>query len=177
MTVDPENPDTPTGGLPIRHIARALVFDPADRLLLIEYESVWGAERGPRTFHFMPGGGLEPGETHEEACRRELGEEIGVEDAEIGPLIATCDGPFHLFNKSRDARERYFAVRLPDDRIDTRRLAETEDNPVLGTRWWTLDELAATREHIEPAGLAALARRIVRGDMPQTPVRLVWHAT
>ncbi len=162
----------------IRHIARALVFDPQGRLLLIEY--AYSRRSDPvhpsiRSFWFMPGGGLEAGENHEEACRRELSEEIGVRDARIGPLVATCDGPFHLFETSRDARERYFLVRLDDDRIDTRRLAETEDNPVRGTRWWTIDALRASRERIEPAGLAALAERILRGDLPDSPVRLDWH--
>ncbi|GJE54948.1 NUDIX hydrolase [Methylobacterium thuringiense] len=163
--------------LTIRHIARALVFDPANRLLLIEYEAVRPAPANPeaKNFWFMPGGGLEPGETHEEACRRELGEEIGVHDAAIGPQVALCDGPFHLFDKSRDARERYFVVRLPDDRIDTHMLAETEDNPVIGTRWWPLDELATTDARIEPAGLTDLACRIARGEVPETPETLMWR--
>ncbi|WP_232630621.1 NUDIX hydrolase [Methylobacterium sp. Leaf118] len=164
--------------LTIRDIARALVFDPAGRLLLIEYESVRPIDpQQPeaRGFWFMPGGGLEPGESHEEACRRELSEEIGVTDVTLGPLVAVCDGPFHLFRTSRFARERYFVVHLPDDRIDTHRLAETEDNPVRGTRWWCLDALAASAERIEPAGLAALAQQIVSGNVPATPVRLNWR--
>ena len=170
--------DLPPSAPPLRHVARALVFDPADRLLLIAYEAVRPidpARPEDRTFWFMPGGGLEPGEGHVEACRRELAEEIGVEDAEIGPEVGRCDGPFHLFKTSRDARERYFLVRLPDDRIDTRRLAETEDNPVLGTRWWTVTELEASRARIEPAGLAGLARRLVAGDIPTSPVTLSWR--
>lgn len=165
--------------LPRRHIARALVFDPSDRLLLIEYESIRPINPdGPneRGFWFMPGGGLEPGESHEEACRRELDEEIGVADVVIGPLVGTCDGPFHLFRSPRFAHERYFVVRLADDRIDTARLAETEDNPVRGVRWWTLGELDATSERIEPKGLADLAGRILRGDSPVVPVALHWHS-
>lgn len=164
--------------IPIRHIARALVFDPQNRLLLIEYayaRRVPPVQTAIRSFWFMPGGGLEAGESHEEACRRELSEEIGVHDAPIGPFVATCNGPFHLFEASRDARERYFLVRLTDDRIDTHRLAETEDNPVLGTRWWTLDALRNSRERIEPAGLVTLVERIVRGKVPDAPVRLDWH--
>lgn len=172
------NEPVSAAAIPIRYIARALVFDPQDRLLLIEYaytRRVEPLQTVIGSFWFMPGGGLEKGESHEEACRRELSEEIGVHDAPLGALVATCDGPFHLFEASRDARERYFLVRLDDDRIDTRRLAETEDNPVLGTRWWTLDALRNSRERIEPAGLVALAERIVRGEVPDTPVRLDWH--
>ncbi|KQT99197.1 NUDIX hydrolase [Methylobacterium sp. Leaf469] len=181
MTAPTSAPSAPdTVHPPVREVARALVFDPAGRLLLIAYESVRPidpANPDDRTFWFMPGGGLEPGESHVEACRRELEEEIGVADAPIGPQVAGCDGPFHLFRTSRDARERYFVVRLPDDRIDTRRLAETEDNPVLGTRWWTLDELDATSERIEPAGLARVARAVLGGTLPATPVALNWHGT
>lgn len=163
---------------PVRDVARALVFDPDDRLLLIAYESVRPidpAQPDARTFWFMPGGGLEPGETHVEACRRELSEEIGVADAEVGPQVASCDGPFHLFKTSRFARERYFLVRLPNAEIDTGQLAETEDNPVLGTRWWSLDELAASEERIEPAGLAQVARDIIHGTIPAAPFVLEWH--
>lgn len=166
--------------LPHRDVARALVFDPDGRLLLIEYESVRPIDPhdpGACGFWFMPGGGIEPGETPVEACRRELSEEIGVPDAEIGPLVGTCDGPFHLFRTSRFAHERYFVVRLPDACIDTARLAETEDNPVRGVRWWTLEELDATAERIEPDGLADLARRILTGRIPVTPIALHWHRT
>ena len=170
-------PSGGAGGLPRRDIARALVFDPADRLFLIAYEAardVDPARPGDRAFWFMPGGGLEAGETHEAACRRELEEEIGVRDVALGPQVAWCDGTFTLFPKGRDARERYFVVRLSDDRVDTARLAETEDNPILDARWWSLDDLAALPQRVEPAGLVALARRIVAGDVPPEPVRLTW---
>lgn len=166
--------------IPFRDIARALVFDPQDRLLLIAYEASRPVNPGvsdARTFWFMPGGGLEPGEDHVSACRRELEEEIGVPEAAIGPQVGCCNGPFHLFRTPRHARERYYVVRLPDAQVDTSRLAETEDNPVLGTRWWSLDALDAAAERIEPAGLAALARRVASGNLPADPVILSWHTT
>ncbi|WP_081612694.1 MULTISPECIES: NUDIX hydrolase [unclassified Methylobacterium] len=179
-STQPPEPESSQGSgvPPLRHVARALVFDPQDRLLLIAYEAqrpIDPSRPEERTFWFMPGGGLEPGESHAQACLRELGEEIGVFDAEIGPQVAACDGPFFLFPKPRDARERYFVVRLPSDEVDTSRLAETEDSTVLGTRWWTLDELEASGERIEPAGLARLARRIASGERPEPPVTLTWH--
>jgi ADP-ribose pyrophosphatase YjhB (NUDIX family) len=161
--------------LPVRDTARGLVLDPEDRVLLIQYEAVRDvdpARPGLRAFWFTPGGGLEPGESYEEALRRELAEEIGVHDAALGPCVAYRETPFLLFRKQRFVRERHYVVRLANDAIDTARLAETEDNPVLGVRWWPLSELRGTADVIEPPGLVALTGRIVAGAEPAEPVRL-----
>ena len=167
--------EKPAADLPPRDLARVLLLDPDDRLLLIRYEAVRDvdpARPGRRDFWFTPGGGREEGESFEEAARRELEEETGLKRAEIGPCVGRRDVPFTLFRKPRFAHERYFLVRAPSPKIDTSRLQETEDNPVLGTRWWTLSELRGTDDPVEPKGLVALFSRVLIGDVPTMPVDL-----
>jgi TDG/mug DNA glycosylase family protein len=70
-------------GLPLRHAVRGLVLDPADRVLLVRFEwpdkSVWAT----------PGGGIEPEESDADALVRELAEECGLRDFDVGPCIWT----------------------------------------------------------------------------------------
>jgi ADP-ribose pyrophosphatase YjhB (NUDIX family) len=67
--------------LHLRQAVRAVILDDEDHVLLCRFEfptrSVWA----------LPGGGLEPGESHEAGLRRELREELGLTDVTIGPHI------------------------------------------------------------------------------------------
>jgi 8-oxo-dGTP pyrophosphatase MutT (NUDIX family) len=161
--------------LPLRRTARALLFDPANRLLLIQYQAardIEGRNRGERLFWYTPGGGIDPGETPEEACQRELFEEVGLRDAMIGPLVARWQAPLRLFIRETQTDACFFLVRAEDDRIDTSTLQATEMDPVHGVRWMSLVELEAEESSIVPSGIVPLVRSILSGAMPAVPVSL-----
>jgi 8-oxo-dGTP pyrophosphatase MutT (NUDIX family) len=59
-----------------RNVARAVVFDAADQVLLFHTHDPTFPEL--RTWWELPGGGIEPGESHADALVRELAEEAGL---------------------------------------------------------------------------------------------------
>ena len=69
---------------PMREAARFIVVDEDERVLLVRFDLV----RGGHVWATV-GGGLEPGEAHEDAARRELREEVGLEGVDLGPCIWT----------------------------------------------------------------------------------------
>jgi 8-oxo-dGTP pyrophosphatase MutT (NUDIX family) len=157
---------------PERRTSRLIVLDPADRLLLIQYEAASASPGAPAAFWYTPGGGIDPGETPEEAALRELDEEVGIRGVPLGPCVAVCAALRDGFIRSAFCHERYYLVRAPSDRIDTSRLAETDIDPVLDVRWWRIADFVAAGEFLLPMTALALARRIVAGDIPAAPVDL-----
>ena len=60
----------------MRKCARAIIFDEQNRLLVFERERQDGPFRKVHHYYSIPGGGMERGETPEEAVVRELHEEM-----------------------------------------------------------------------------------------------------
>jgi 8-oxo-dGTP pyrophosphatase MutT (NUDIX family) len=150
-----------------RRSARVLLLDAADRLLLLKYGSDW----------FTPGGGLDDGEDPRQAAARELREEVGlrVSVEDLGPLVAITSGHADLGWVNGLLRDDYFLHRVTWHEVDTSGLGPHEIASFTGHRWWSVDELATTRETIYPSGLAPLVADLVADRIPAEPVCLPWH--
>lgn len=138
-----------------RPAARIILQDRAGRILMFRFDP---PDRPP--FWCTPGGAVDPGETYEDAARRELLEETGVA-ADPGPQIARKLAEFvSLEGVPVQADERYFRVRLPDgtepEAIDTGGHTELERRVMRGWRWFDRAALAALDEPYFPEDLADL---------------------
>lgn len=152
-----------------RKVSRLVLLDPDDRILLMHG---FEPEDPASTWWFTPGGGLEGDETRERAALRELAEETGIRDVELGPLLwkRMCSFPFDGRRWEQD--EWYFLARTEQTLTDTSGQTGLERRSVAGLRWWTSAELSATRETVYPTRLAGLLHTLLGEGPPRTPLVL-----
>jgi 8-oxo-dGTP pyrophosphatase MutT (NUDIX family) len=156
----------PAAGLRIRQAVRAVLVDPADRVLLVRFEfpsaSRWA----------LPGGGLEPGESHVEALRRELAEEVGLLDAAIGPQVWRRLHIVPFLNGEFDGQREQIHLVHCDAFEPAPRLSWEQMNAefVYELRWWTVGEIAASDAHFVPGELHTLLSTLLREGPPNVPI-------
>ena len=149
--------------------------DPEGRVLLFSAHEPDG-ER----WWFTPGGGVHRGESVQAAGVRELFEETGytVTEDGLGPVVATSSGLWFAKEQGKLflGAHSFFFVRVPHTTLDTDGQEDLERSMITGHHWWTITELQAATERIMPPGLAPLMEGLLRGNIPQRPVRLPQRA-
>jgi 8-oxo-dGTP pyrophosphatase MutT (NUDIX family) len=138
-----------------RPAARIILLDARGRILLFRFDP---ADRP--AFWCTPGGALNPGESYENAARRELQEETGIV-ADPGAQVARKMAEFiTIEGVPVIADERYFRIILPADfdpeAIDTCGHTPLERQVMRSWRWFTRAELAALDEPWFPDDLPDL---------------------
>ncbi|TJZ94752.1 NUDIX domain-containing protein [Actinacidiphila oryziradicis] len=121
-------------------------------------------------FWATAGGSLEDQEDYPTAARRELREELGLDNVELGPQLAERSQVHHVGGRPAHQVERYYLARIDPAAVDPARA--TQPDGIRARRWWTLGELRATQETVYPIGLAALIADVLDQGTPQRPVVL-----
>jgi 8-oxo-dGTP pyrophosphatase MutT (NUDIX family) len=159
----------PDDGWRGRRAARVVLIDRHQRVLLLNASDPGNPDKGE--WWELPGGGQDPGESSEVAAARELYEETGVVDAEIGPCVWVAHARFQFGGYRFDQKEKVHVAWC--DEIDEIRPAHLEALEALafkGSRWWSLDELLASDVATLPANLRDHLPRLIEGDLPDPPL-------
>lgn len=140
-----------------RATSRVLLFDRDDRVLLfLQY----GKSHDVAPRWITPGGGIDPGEDHPAAAIREVIEETGL-------VLPSVPESFHSLDFKADQRwheyltghSEWYALRV--DAFDPVPDGWTDEEKVdiIDHRWWSIDDLAATDDIVEPDELVSLIRQ------------------
>ncbi len=152
--------------LGVRHSVKVLLLDERSHLLLLRaVDQATGA-----TVWYPVGGGLEEGESVHSAARREVAEETGLADVDLGPEVWRRRHVYSWRGRDTANRERWLLARVPHFEPSFDGMTSDEQKEVTGFRWWTPTELATTAETIFPPDLGERLVTLLSGPPPETPV-------
>lgn len=150
-----------------RQAVRAAVIEPLGAIFLFRYDN----EEVGRHWA-MPGGGIDAGETLIQAARRELFEETGWGDVELGEELWAWEHDYTRDGQPVRQLERILLARAPRrDPFGDLRAAHANDR-ILGWRWWSPVELAACEEALWPPQLPELLDNLRNEGSPASPIDL-----
>ncbi len=151
-----------------RQAARVVLFDPDDRVLLLQARDP-GNPTKPSWWE-IPGGGMDPGEASADTARRELREEAGIHTAEVGPVVWVQSVQFTFAGLYFDQDEFIHVARTSQVELGETHLELFEAMAFQGARWWTVSEVVAAETAFLPPRLPELLPALVAGDYPDPPL-------
>ncbi|MFG1267089.1 NUDIX domain-containing protein [Xanthobacter sp. DSM 14520] len=139
-----------------RPSSRLLVVNAQGRLLLFRFAHRTGALAGS-IFWAPPGGGLDVGESFEQAACRELLEETGLRITHPGPQVARRIVTFTMPDGiAVEADERYFLIRVSTLEVSSALWTAEEQAVVTEHAWWSQADLNRASEQVWPEDMAGM---------------------
>ncbi|UUZ58398.1 NUDIX hydrolase [Nocardioides sp. B-3] len=149
-----------------RQTVKLLLVDEEDRVLLIHAKD----PHTGREARYPVGGGIEAGESCQQAAAREAREETGLEGLPMGTSVWTRDDTYRFDGREWQVHEEWLLHSVPHFDPAPAALSEVEARSVMGFGWWTAAELMRTSDTVFPAGLGTPFAGLLRDGPPDVPV-------
>lgn len=159
----------------IRRSGRVVLLNELNQIFLFKMQDQTFADRqhpNGKAVWFTVGGGIEEGETFEDAAKRELWEETGLENVAWGQLVWIREVDLLVKNEPTRFIEYYYTARTKELEIHPAKFTYEEEQGYLTHHWWSLDELRESKELIYPTNLDKLLLPIVNGELHQKPIHI-----
>jgi len=157
----------PAPGGSFRATSRVLLIDPSGAVLMFLQH---GKNHDVAPRWITPGGGVDPGENHEQAAIREVFEETGlVLETVPAPFLDEDFDPDQRWHPYQRGHWAWYDIRT--DRFEPVRDGWTEEElvDVVEWQWMTAAELGADSHEVEPPRLAQMLQFLLRSTMPDLP--------
>ncbi|MEO7844403.1 MAG: NUDIX domain-containing protein [Nocardioides sp.] len=149
----------------VRLAVKLLLMDADDQLLLIH-------SKDPRTaakYWYPVGGGVELGESLQDAAAREAYEETGLTGLPAGDHVWRRDHTYEFNGRVFEVHEEWLLHRVEHFEPAPAELSGDEAQSILGFRWWG-EELAEATDTILPPGLGQLVKDLLADGVPSAPI-------
>ncbi len=142
----------------LRRSSRIILMDSEGAALLF-FTAAPDSSRWARWI--TPGGGVDPGESHEQAAIRELFEETGLVVDDVGQPVWSLDFDVAWDDADHDrGHAEYYVVRCERFEPVSTNWTDDEHIDVTAHGWFTAAELLATGQPFEPYDLPRLLRSV-----------------
>jgi 8-oxo-dGTP pyrophosphatase MutT (NUDIX family) len=155
----------------IRRTSRLVVVSPRKTFLLMMTQA---PDSSGFSRWITPGGGVDPGESHLEAARRELFEETGRElPIDEDPVWRyEFDVSWDQASHNRGYAEYFLAFAEEEFEPVSDFWTPEEHIDVTASAWWSVTDLAQTADPYEPVMLPELFQKVLDGHRALSPVLL-----
>ncbi len=151
-----------------RPAARVVLLDRESRIFLINSSDPGDSSKA--SWWEIPGGGIDPGESSAEAAHREIIEETGITDFELGPCIWTQECQFTFAGYFFDSQEWIHVAWCDGGEYNPQGLEYFEALAFKGAKWWDIESLLESNEPVLPPRLREFIAPIAAGELPEEPI-------